>query len=89
MKRILCAAALAVALTFTGGGVALGHDIVVTPPGGGQGTSHPLAKGITPAIFPDGDDLNTAPDSAASQGTNTACEAIPGHAAVTITGGSC
>lgn len=89
MKRMVCAAVLAAASTFAGGGVALGHDISVVPPGEGQGTEHPLAKALTPAIFPDGDDPNTTPDSAASQGTNTACDAIPRHAAVTITGGSC
>lgn len=90
MKRILCAAALAAALTFTGGSGVIAHTITVDNPGAGVvHQDKDLARNITPRIFPDGPDLGTAPDSAASQGTNTACEAIPGQSAVTIKGGSC
>jgi hypothetical protein len=90
MKRMVCAAALAVALTFAGGGCVLAHTITVE--NNGAGVVHQekdLARGITPRIFPDGPDPGDAPDSAASQGTNTACEAIPEDSAVTIKGGSC
>ena len=88
MKRVFRAVALFAALSLATVGTAAAHEITVTPPGGGAGTSHDLAKG-TPRHFPDGDDPGTAPDSAASQGTNTACEAIPAGDPVTITGGSC
>jgi hypothetical protein len=90
MKRMICAAALAVALTFTGGSGVMAHTITVENPG--TGVVHQdkdLARNITPRIFPDGPDPGLAPDSAASQGTNTACEAIPENSAVTIKGGSC
>ncbi len=88
MKRVLLALALFAALSLGSIGAAAAHEITVIPPGGGVGTSHDLAKG-TPRHFPDGDDPGTAPDSAASQGTNTACAAIPAGGPVTITGGSC
>ena len=88
MKRAFRVLALFAALSLTTVGATAAHEITVTPPGGGVGTSHDLAKG-TPSHFPDGDDPGTAPDSAASQGTNTACEAIPADGPVSITGGSC
>ena len=88
MKRAFRVAALFAAPALASAGAAAAHEITVTPPGGGVGTSHGLAKG-TPRHFPDGDDPGTAPDSAASQGTNTACEAIPADGPVSITGGSC
>jgi hypothetical protein len=83
MKRMICAAALAAALVTGVGGEAMAHKITVTTPSGEVvRDKEPLAAGITPAH-------KTKDGSAASQGTNTACEAIPGHAAAYISGGSC
>lgn len=90
MKRMVCAVALAAALTFAGGGGVMAHRITVDTPGAGVvHDGKPLARELTPKIFPDGPDPGDALDSAASQGTNTACEAIPANTAVTISGGSC
>ena len=83
MKRMICAAALAVALVTGVGGDAMAHRITVDTPGAGVVRyREDLARDITP-------DHRTKEGSAASQGTNTACEAIPGHAAAYISGGSC
>jgi hypothetical protein len=83
MKRMICAAALAAALVTGVGGDTMAHKITVDTPGTGMvRNAEPLAKDLTP-------DHPKKDGSAASQGTNTACEAIPEHSAVTITGGTC
>lgn len=91
MKRMICAAALAAALVTGVGGDAMAHRITVDTPGAGVVREREnLAREITPRLFPDSpDDNDELLDSAASQGTNTACEAIPEQSAVTITGGTC
>ena len=91
MKRAFRVVALFAALALATLGTAAAHDISVSPPGGGEGTEHGLAKRLTPRIFDaDGNYVgDSGTNSAASQGTNTACEAIPPGGPVTITGGSC
>lgn len=82
MKRMLCAVALAAALTFAGGSGVMAHYITVDTPGAGEVRDHEeLARGTPDHKSKDG--------SAASQGTNTACEAIPENSAVYIEGGTC
>ena len=94
-KRAVAKLAL---IAVVGGGFAIGpaavaeaHKLTVTPPGQDEAviSGQDLATG-TPRHFPDGDDPKDAPDSAASQGTNVACEAV--HATdgvVDMDGGSC
>lgn len=92
MKRVLSIVALVAALTLGTGGSAMAHRITVTTPDGTVvRDGEDLARNLTPRIFDsEGNHVGEGgTDSAASQGTNTACEAIPEHAAVTITGGSC
>lgn len=81
MKRLLSIVALAAALTLGTGGSATAHTISVTNPHGEVVTSHDLAKG-TPT-HPDGT------GSAASHGTNVACQAVGDDGPVIILGGVC
>ncbi len=85
-------------IAVVGGGVAIGpaamvdaHRLTVTPPGHDEPVivGRDLATG-TPRHFEDGADPGTAPDSAASQGTNVACEAVHAtNGVVDMDGGSC
>ena len=91
MKRVLSIVALVAALTLGTGASALAHTITVES----NDVTHDLATG-TPRIFNSDYEVIAKPAdeqrtyrSAASHGTNTACKAIPEHAAVTITGGTC
>ena len=91
MKRAIRIVVLACALTVGTGAATAAHTITVES----NGVSHDLATG-TPRIFDADYNVVAKPKdelrtnrSAASHGTNTACEAIPEHAAVTITGGTC
>ena len=91
MKRAIRIVVLACALTIGAGGTAVAHDLTVTTPDGEVVVQKPLAKGITPRIFDsEGNYVGEGgTNSAASQGTNTACEAVPDQSAVYITGGTC
>ena len=91
MKRMALVALFAVGLSLVGVAPAAAHRLTVTPPNqnGPVISGQDLAVG-TPRLFADGADPGTAPDSAASQGTNVSCEAV--HATggvVDIDGGSC
>lgn len=88
MKRALYGAAVVLALTL-GSGSAAAHVITVTPVGEGVGTSHDLARNLTPRYFDGrgnyiGEGGST---SAASNGTSTACWAVPADGPVSITAG--
>lgn len=85
-------------IAVVSGGFAIGpvaiadaHQLTVTPPGQDEPVivRQDLATG-TPRHFPDGSDPGTGPDSAASQGTNVACEAVHAtNSVVDMDGGSC
>ncbi|HEV2109147.1 MAG TPA: hypothetical protein VGR16_12860 [Thermomicrobiales bacterium] len=89
MKRAVCAAVLVAALMLTNVVSVAAHTITVDPPGEGSGTSHDLAKGITPKYFDaDGNYVGVGGQfSAASQGTSTACLSVPEEGPVSITAG--
>lgn len=93
MKRLLSIVALVAALTLGTGGSAISHRITVTTPDGTTVRDRaPLARELTPDLFDESGNYVGRDEgewSAASQGTNTACEAIPEHSSVIITGGSC
>lgn len=81
MKRAIRIVVLACALTIGTTATTAAHTITVTNPHGDVVTSHNLAKG-TPA-HPDGT------GSAASHGTNVACQAVGTDGPVLIIGGVC
>lgn len=92
MRRLFCIVGFVLALTLPTGGSVAAHKISVTTPAGEVLFEEPIAKELTPRIFDDegnyvGEDETN--NSAASQGTNTACEAVPAGGPVLITGGEC
>jgi hypothetical protein len=92
MKRAFCAAVFVLVLTLASGGDVVAHRITVTTPAGEVVDNKDLARNITLRLF-DEDGNNVGKDegtfSAASRGTNTACEAVPEDGPVRITGGTC
>lgn len=93
MKRFLSLVALVAALMLGTGTAAVAHKITVTTPNGTTVLNgKPVARELTPKLFDDEGNYVGRDEgewSAASQGTNTACEAIPEQSAVTMTGGTC
>lgn len=88
MKRTLYGIALILALTL-GSGDAAAHTITVTPPQADSVVvNKDLAKGTKRMFDGRGNYVGLGPDSAASNGTNTACEAIPEGGVVDIDAGS-
>lgn len=90
MKRIVYGIALVLAITL-GSGSAAAHRITVTTPNGTVvRDAEDLARNLTPRMFDGrGNYVGEGPDSAASNGTNTACEAVPENGVVFISGGDC
>lgn len=80
MKRLLSIVALTVTLILGTGGSALAHELYVTTPAGEVLVAHPVAKKITP-LHHDGT------GSAASHGTNVACQAVGTDGPAIIYGG--
>ncbi len=91
MKKLALIVVVSGGLAVGPAGIADAHRLTVAPPGQDAPVivNQDLATG-TPRHHPDGSDPDTAPDSAASQGTNVSCEGVQATGGVVdIDGGSC
>ena len=89
MKRAIRIVVIACALTIGTGASTAAHELYVTTPGGDVLEAQPIARNLTPRIFDrEGNYVGDGGTfSAASQGTNVACQAVGTDGPAIIYGG--